>query len=335
VQSIDRPLKCNLIAACRQTRQSYSNNHNETRDCGEEKELIINSLDGKQARRTQTSSSLGELFDHGCDSISTVFVAVSTCVSVQFGNHPRLMFVEVFCVFALFYCAHWQTYVSGTLHFGKIDVTEAQYSVMSVHLISFVFGPDIWSRRVLGLVEPWVFIILMTLLTGSLVLNDFVVSLRRGGSGKNGSTVAGTSVLSPILPFLFIIVPAYVIAAKSKSGVYDGHPTLYMITFGLLFAKITNKLVIAHMSKSEMGYLDSGLVGPLILFLNQYFNEFIPEYYVLWMALVWCTIDLGYYCSVVCLEMSEYMKIKLFTIPHPPPSSTSSSTLKSSNNKQH
>ena len=31
----------------------------------------LDAIDGKQARRTGSSSPLGELFDHGCDSIST------------------------------------------------------------------------------------------------------------------------------------------------------------------------------------------------------------------------------------------------------------------------
>jgi len=31
----------------------------------------LDAIDGKQARRTKTSSPLGELFDHGCDSVST------------------------------------------------------------------------------------------------------------------------------------------------------------------------------------------------------------------------------------------------------------------------
>ena len=31
----------------------------------------LDAIDGKQARRTHSSSPLGELFDHGCDSIST------------------------------------------------------------------------------------------------------------------------------------------------------------------------------------------------------------------------------------------------------------------------
>ena len=30
----------------------------------------LDAIDGKQARRTGSSNALGELFDHGCDSIS-------------------------------------------------------------------------------------------------------------------------------------------------------------------------------------------------------------------------------------------------------------------------
>lgn len=43
---------------------------------------------------------------------------------------------------------------------------------------------------------------------------------------------------------------------------------------------------VAHMTKNEMQYLDSALIGPAMLFLNQYFNFFIKEYYVLWLCLV-------------------------------------------------
>lgn len=55
----------------------------------------LDSIDGKQARRTNTSSPLGELFDHGCDSISTVFVALSACISCQLGHYPNWLFFQV------------------------------------------------------------------------------------------------------------------------------------------------------------------------------------------------------------------------------------------------
>jgi phosphatidylglycerophosphate synthase len=31
----------------------------------------LDAIDGKQARRTKSNSPLGELFDHGCDGVST------------------------------------------------------------------------------------------------------------------------------------------------------------------------------------------------------------------------------------------------------------------------
>ncbi|CAB4064345.1 CEPT1 [Lepeophtheirus salmonis] len=42
----------------------------------------LDAIDGKQARRTNTTSSLGELFDHGCDSITTIFITpvFSMCI---------------------------------------------------------------------------------------------------------------------------------------------------------------------------------------------------------------------------------------------------------------
>lgn len=43
---------------------------------------------------------------------------------------------------------------------------------------------------------------------------------------------------------------------------------------------------VAHMTKNELDYLDTALVGPAMLFLNQYFNFFFDEYYVLWACLV-------------------------------------------------
>ncbi|KAL8179234.1 UNVERIFIED_CONTAM: Choline/ethanolaminephosphotransferase 1 [Gekko kuhli] len=109
------------------------------------REKSLDAIDGKQARRTNTSSPLGELFDHGCDSLSTVFVVLGTCIAVQLGTNPDWMF---FCCFAgtfMFYCAHWQTYVSGTLRFGIFDVTESELCIVITHLLTGTLGPEFWN----------------------------------------------------------------------------------------------------------------------------------------------------------------------------------------------
>ncbi|XP_014213228.1 choline/ethanolaminephosphotransferase 1 isoform X3 [Copidosoma floridanum] len=278
----------------------------------------LDAIDGKQARRTGTSSPLGELFDHGCDSISTVFVALSACIAVQLGYHPTWMFFQCFCAMTLFYCAHWQTYVSGSLRFGKVDVTEAQFTIMFIHLVSAVFGPTIWTKEI-PFVEGFqlkYLIGVMTVICTLANLNSIFSVIFTGGVGKNGSTVAGTSVLSPIIPFSFVVVPAFIIYRKSAEHVYENHPVLYILSFGMVAAKVTNRLVVAHMTKNEMQYLDSSLIGPAMLFLNQYFNFFIKEYYVLWLCFTWVTLDLLRYSAQVCTEICDHLDIQLFRIPY-------------------
>ncbi|CAG9835253.1 unnamed protein product [Diabrotica balteata] len=324
----------------------------------------LDAIDGKQARRTNSSNPLGELFDHGCDSISTVFVALSACTAVQLGYYPGWMFFQCFCAMTLFYCAHWQTYVSGTLRFGKVDVTEAQFTIIGILLISSIFGPTVWSTKVtlfgidifmahamstafyLGYLQVFLSFI-ERLKIGGIGKNGSTIALPTmnvemklipialacmiavflaqsnlsiiftGGVGKNGSTVAGTSVLSPVIPFSMVLVPAFIIYKKSTQEIYQNHPALYILAFGLVAAKVTNRLVVAHMTKSEMDYMDWSLMGPAMLFLNQYFNTFINEYYVLWLCLIWVAIDLMRYCAQICHEICDSLHLELFKIPYP------------------
>lgn len=92
------------------------------------------------------------------------------------------------------------------------------------------------------------------------------------------------------------------------------------------------------MTKSEMDYLDTSLLGPFLLFMNQYFNYLISEKYLLYFSLVclhmtfifkknhkfqvcllvqiWTTFDLWRYCSKVCQEICDSLNIYLFKIPN-------------------
>ncbi|EDW10857.2 cholinephosphotransferase 1 isoform X5 [Drosophila mojavensis] len=286
----------------------------------------LDSIDGKQARRTNTSSPLGELFDHGCDSISTIFVALSACISCQLGHYPNWLFFQCFCAIALFYCAHWQTYVSGTMRFGRIDVTEAQFSIIAIHLVSAILGPEIWLTKVgFGKIELWYGPAITTIVCGVISLTYVFSIVVAGGVGKNGSTVAGTSVLSPSIPLTLVVLPALMIAQKSPDNIFTEHASVFILAFGMVAAKITNKLVIAHMTKAEMEYLDWSLLGPALLFLNQYFNCIVPEIWLLWFTLAWGTQDLLRYCAQVCLEICQHLRIDLFRIPYSAKVSSTSS----------
>ena len=78
----------------------------------------LDAIDGKQARRTNTSSPLGELMDHGCDALCMVVLCLAFAITIELGKEPVWMFVICFTGVVLFYGSHWQTYVSGTMKFG-------------------------------------------------------------------------------------------------------------------------------------------------------------------------------------------------------------------------
>lgn len=79
----------------------------------------LDGIDGKQARRTGTNNPLGELFDHGCDAVSTFIVALAGTCAVGLNNYPYLLLGFVLCIEFVNYIYHWQTYVSGCLYFKK------------------------------------------------------------------------------------------------------------------------------------------------------------------------------------------------------------------------
>ena len=79
----------------------------------------LDAIDGKQARRTKSNTPLGELFDHGCDAISTFLAALSAICAIGIHDYPYTMLLFVLVVMTLVFCYHWQTYVCGTLHFKR------------------------------------------------------------------------------------------------------------------------------------------------------------------------------------------------------------------------
>uniref|UniRef100_A0A8C0J5Q1 Cholinephosphotransferase 1 n=1 Tax=Chelonoidis abingdonii TaxID=106734 RepID=A0A8C0J5Q1_CHEAB len=222
----------------------------------------LDAIDGKQARRTNSSSPLGELFDHGCDCISTVFVSIGACIAVRLGTNPDWLF---FCCFVgpfMFYCAHWQTYVSGILKFGKVDVTEVQIAIIILFLMSAFGGTTMWDYKVsVSNLKLKTFPVLGIVGGALFSCSNYFHVIFGGGVGKNGSTIA-----------------------------------------------------VAHMTKSELYLQDTAFIGPGLLFLDQYFNSFIDEYIVLWIALVISLFDLLRYSTGVCMQIAAHLHIHVFRI---------------------
>ncbi|CAF1320244.1 unnamed protein product [Adineta ricciae] len=260
----------------------------------------LDAIDGKQARRTKSASPLGELFDHGCDSVSTVFIIVACCCSLQLGVHPWLMFWSCMCSYLAFYCAHWQTYVSGKLRFGKLDCTEAEIAFIIVHLITAI-SPSFWSYTI-----PAINVELRTI-AGLLILgssswsaaNNIYITLSSGIFEKR--TPSGTNILVPFWPLCFFVLLALAAAVCSKTHALNSHTSLFLVCYGFIFSKMTNRLIVAHMSKSPFSIWDSIFIGAIAFCINQSFNCCIGEHIFLWGCLIFNLYDLLHYDTKIAI----------------------------------
>ncbi|XP_051664717.1 choline/ethanolaminephosphotransferase 1 isoform X4 [Manacus candei] len=197
----------------------------------------------------------------------------------------------------------------------RFDVTESVLCTVAIQLLSGILGPWVWNCTIPILnIQVKIFPALCTVAGTIFSCTNYFGVIFTGGVGKNGSTIAGTSVLSPFLHIGAVLALAVMIYKKSAVQLFERHPCLYILTFGCVSAKITNKLVVAHMTKSEMHLYDTAFLGPALLFLDQYFNSFIDEYLVLWIALVLSLLDLLRYCVSVCSQIAAHLHIHVFRI---------------------
>jgi len=284
----------------------------------------FDAVDGKQARRTNTSSPLGELFDHGMDSISTFMIMNALLITMNAGNEPRQMILMCLITNSAFYISHWSTYINGKLQFAYFDVTESQLAGMLQFFITYLMGQDIWEYKIMfGLNLKYISFYIPICLLSFRLIRDHTRTIIKGGVGPNGSTVAETSVLSPSTPLFILLTIVLLIYAKSGDGLMDRYPVLFTTTVGICFAKISNKLIIAHMSKSSLEVMDKSFLGLIALLLNQYFDNIVPMLFLLWLSFYWVSFDLLFYVISVYKEIAIHFKINILSISKNRKSSTS------------
>lgn len=98
--------------------------------------LYLDGTDGKQARRTGSSSPLGELFDHGLDSWATLFLPVALFSifgrSELYGITVFQMYGFLWVILLTFMISHWEKYNTGVLFLPwSYDLSQIVYLIIT------------------------------------------------------------------------------------------------------------------------------------------------------------------------------------------------------------
>ncbi|SOV12692.1 choline/ethanolaminephosphotransferase, putative [Plasmodium sp. gorilla clade G2] len=115
----------------------------------------FDAVDGKQARRTNTSSPLGQLFDHGCDAITTSFFVFIACKAAGFPK-SLIYYILLAIVQIQGYMFSWMEYHTKVFNtsVGKIGTTESHVLVITMCILRGLKGAAIFQRTTLRDVLP-------------------------------------------------------------------------------------------------------------------------------------------------------------------------------------
>uniref|UniRef100_A0A8C6YYW3 Ethanolaminephosphotransferase 1 n=1 Tax=Nothoprocta perdicaria TaxID=30464 RepID=A0A8C6YYW3_NOTPE len=217
---------------------------------------------GKQARRTQSSSPLGELFDHGLDSWATSifvlsFFSVCSRDNGKTGVSVYTMYLYLSIVLFNFLCSHWEKYNTGVLFLPwGYDLSQV---LIAAYLLTGAVGVEVWHR-------PFLFGYYITdVLTGYVfLLHKIIVFIYRARLKKTlkiGSLYEGLlPLVSPLL--LFILLTVWVVL--SPGNILAKQPRLFLWMVGVAFSNVVCRVIVCQMSGSRAAPLHAFL-APLAI----------------------------------------------------------------------
>eukprot|EP00188_Purpureofilum_apyrenoidigerum_P003298 Plantae.Rhodophyta-Purpureofilum_apyrenoidigerum.ctg3407.p1 GENE.Plantae.Rhodophyta-Purpureofilum_apyrenoidigerum.ctg3407~~Plantae.Rhodophyta-Purpureofilum_apyrenoidigerum.ctg3407.p1 ORF type:complete len:413 (-),score=35.66 Plantae.Rhodophyta-Purpureofilum_apyrenoidigerum.ctg3407:153-1391(-) len=284
--------------------------------------MALDNLDGRQARRTGSSSPLGHLFDHGCDTLNVFISGLSTAATLQLGTTIWAVLLVWFAGMTIFFGATLEEYFNGALNLGYINgPNEGLLIIEGIFLASGILGPSMWRVPFhLGGHEFYLgqlFVFLMVPLGVPTLLINYSSICREAIRTKRPLKIF--HALQSSTPFVTFSCCLFIWHRTSTA--FERHPCLFFWCTGLNFFYIISRLIVAHLTESAYPmFFPMSLpmiFGALNAILGTSFGRntgFVDQYIVLWVLLgVNLIVDVR---RVRCMTMQlcQHLGIKCFRI---------------------
>jgi phosphatidylglycerophosphate synthase len=281
----------------------------------------LDALDGKHARRTGNSSPLGELFDHGCDAVSTTMVVLTVLSVIQFGTSYESFFIVIISNF-IFFTAQWEQYTVGSLELGYINVTEAQFSTMTIYLLTAYFGPSWWLTPIhiggYNLRYHHLLLVMQTVIVVATIAGNVYDVFK----AINQKKLSYPRVFGQLIPATATTAIATLWVLHSQVNPLKVNPQAFLMSLGLLFANLVGRIVFSRMCRQDFSWFQVLVVPLLVGYLNAISDEYLmPEKYLVWGLAVLYFLAYAHFARSVIDVICALLNIKCLT-PKPKPKET-------------
>ncbi|XP_039610419.1 ethanolaminephosphotransferase 1-like isoform X1 [Polypterus senegalus] len=279
----------------------------------------LDSVDGKHARRTHSSSPLGELFDHGLDSWATSLFTLSFFsvfgLSAEREVTPFTLYYILCIILFTFMLSHWEKYNTGVL-FLPWGYDISQVTLTSVYLLTAIYGVEAWHKP---LMFGYLFAdILIAMVIGCSVFLSLPQTLYNIYQAKKLGTLQRNSISEGLLPLLsptllFLLLTTW--AKISPEDILTKNPRIFLWMVGVTFSNVTCRLIVCQMTKTRSEVIHwlliplAGTVGAVYMGL-----EVHSEFALLTGYTLLVTVAHVHYGICVGKQLSAYFNIFIFSL---------------------
>ena len=208
--------------------------------------MILDNIDGKQARRTKSSSPLGLLFDHGTDACTTFFITCGLGAILALETIYQYILLWIMIIVP-FYLNNWEEYVTGVMSLPIINgINEGTFVIVFLECLTGCIGQDYLNKK-----EYIIF-------GEHILFNTFISSLACGAGIFFGiisifevrqleSKEKRINALIDVFPFIYFLAGFFCIIYLADSKISENYPQLLLVSFGFQFAKMLGLLQLSHL----------------------------------------------------------------------------------------
>ena len=253
----------------------------------------LDALDGQQARRTGSSSPLGELFDHCVDAINTSLQAYVVASVFQL-SPVQLIIMEVSST-ANFFVSTWEEYHTQKLFLSVFSgPVEGIIVIAILEIVTGLYGPHIWSVKW----GEYSFQEVSLLLAGHGLLFNIASAV----ANVKKVTKQFSNALLGLLPFVVFWIGFGSWLSVSWVSLDISNFILLFLTIAFTFALLVGRVITAHVTNQTYP-----MWTPLhcLPFVGTIGHLFLSSYGRSQLLAVLCGMAFGVYATFVAEIISE------------------------------
>lgn len=300
---------------------------------------VLDAIDGKQARRLKLSNPVGQMMDHGCDSLTTFYSAFLAASVARVGS---TWFVTALTGAAslqlLLYCWYEYAFHQFKCSTGPYcGVSEAHLLIISMNLLAFL-NPNFWILNIYDLIPNclifWRSSLIASLTAGRLlsllgifgVITSVVKDYREiqdklkkreklpAKCIRNGEVVSNESSFNEWVHMMIHWAAGVMIMYYGGLMAHPWAITTIVAFSGSQFVLIilistVGRTPLRLASKSLLPYYATAVACVMNIMKTESSQKFM-----LWAAAVWAFLSFMRFVIANILAIRAYLKIDMFTV---------------------